>query len=46
MKSDAPVVVDVRAADVGYFSVKLTLGRKLTGDSNTGSSQKTENKAR
>ena len=35
MKSDAPVVVDVRAADVGYFSTKLTLGRKLTADSSS-----------
>lgn len=28
MKSDAPVVLDVRAVDVGYFSTKFTLGRK------------------
>lgn len=27
MKSNTPVVVDVRAADVGYFSVKVSLGR-------------------
>lgn len=33
MKNETPVVVDVRAADVGYFSVKLSLGRhhKTTG---------------
>lgn len=35
MKSDTPVVVDVRAIDVGYFSTKLTLGRKIVGDSAT-----------
>lgn len=29
MKSDAAVVVDVRAIDVGYFSVKFTFGRKV-----------------
>lgn len=28
----APTVVDVRAADIGHFSVKLTLGRKLVGN--------------
>lgn len=33
MKPDTPVVVDVRAIDVGYFSTKLTLGRKKVGDS-------------
>jgi len=35
MKADTPVTVDVRAIDVGYFSTKLTLGRKLTGDSSS-----------
>lgn len=35
MKPDTPVVVDVRAIDVGYFSIKLSLGRKLVGDSST-----------
>lgn len=35
MKSDSPVVVDVRAIDVGYFSTKLTLGRKLVDDTST-----------
>jgi len=34
MKSDASKVVDVRAIDVGYFSTKLTLGRKSVGNSN------------
>lgn len=29
MKSEAAVVVDVRAIDVGYFSVKFTFGRKV-----------------
>ena len=32
MKSDSPVVVDVRAIDVGHFSTKLTLGRKTIYD--------------
>jgi plasmid segregation protein ParM len=31
MKSDTPVVVDVRAVDVGYFSTKLSLGRRYDG---------------
>jgi plasmid segregation protein ParM len=35
MKSDTPVTVDVRAIDVGYFSTKLTLGRKMAGDGST-----------
>ena len=35
MKPDTPVTVDVRAVDVGYFSTKLTLGRKMVGDSST-----------
>jgi plasmid segregation protein ParM len=35
MKADTSVTVDVRAIDVGYFSTKLTLGRKLNGDSNS-----------
>lgn len=35
MKPETPVVVDVRAVDVGYFSTKLTLGRKLVGDAST-----------
>lgn len=35
MKSDESVVVDVRAIDVGYFSTKLTLGRKIVGDTST-----------
>lgn len=29
MKPETSVVVDVRAVDVGYFSVKLTFGRKV-----------------
>ena len=33
MKSDTVKVVDVRAVDVGYFSTKLTLGRKTVGSS-------------
>jgi plasmid segregation protein ParM len=32
MKPDSPVTVDVRAIDVGYFSTKLSLGRKIVGD--------------
>lgn len=32
MKPDTTKVVDVRAVDIGYFSTKLTLGRKLAGD--------------
>src|SRR2546425_1089527 len=35
MKPETPVVVDVRAVDVGYFSTKLTLGRKLVGYAST-----------
>jgi len=35
MKPETPVVVDVRAVDVGYFSTKLTLGRKLLGNAST-----------
>src|SRR3989449_7448001 len=35
MKPETPVVVDVRAVDVGYFSTKLTLGRKLVGNAST-----------
>ncbi len=35
MKPESPVTVDVRAIDVGYFSTKLTLGRKLVGDNST-----------
>lgn len=35
MKPDTPTVVDVRAVDVGYFSTKLTLGRKMVGDAST-----------
>lgn len=31
MKPEIPVVVDVRAVDVGYFSTRQTLGRKLVG---------------
>lgn len=31
MKPDTAMVVDVRAIDVGYFSTKLTLGRKMVG---------------
>lgn len=33
MKADRSVVVDVSAADVGYFSTKLSLGRKLANES-------------
>lgn len=39
MSQESPVTVNVRAVDVGYFSVKFTLGRKLiNGDTfiNTG----------
>lgn len=35
MKADTSVTVDVRAIDVGYFSTKLTLGRKLSGGSSS-----------
>jgi plasmid segregation protein ParM len=35
MKADTTATVEVRAIDVGYFSTKLTLGRKLNGDSNS-----------
>src|SRR2546427_2865088 len=40
MKPETPVVVDVRAVDVGYFSTKLTLGRKLEGNASTIASMK------
>jgi len=33
MKSDTVKVVDVRAVDIGYFSTKVSLGRKPNGDS-------------
>jgi plasmid segregation protein ParM len=32
LNQETTVTVDVRAIDVGYFSTKLTLGRKLAGD--------------
>jgi len=35
MKIDMPVSVDVRAIDVGHFSVKVSLGRKLVQDTST-----------
>ena len=35
MKPETPVLVDVRAVDVGYFSTKLTLGHKLMGNAST-----------
>ena len=35
MQPETAVVVDVRAVDVGYFSTKLTLGRKLVGNAST-----------
>lgn len=33
MKSDTVKVVDVRAVDIGYFSTKVSLGRKVEGAS-------------
>lgn len=33
MKPEAPTVVGVRAIDVGYFSTKYTLGRRMAGAS-------------
>lgn len=35
MKPETPVVVDIHAVDVGYFSIRLTLGRKLVGNAST-----------
>lgn len=35
MKTEQPTVVDVRAIDVGHFSTKLSLGRKMVGDTTT-----------
>lgn len=32
MKSDAPTVLDVSAIDVGYFSTKFALGRKIVNN--------------
>lgn len=31
MKPETPVLVDVHAVDVGYFSTRLPMGRKLVG---------------
>ena len=42
MKPETPVLADVRAVDVGYFSTKLTLGRKLEGNVSTIASMKPE----
>ena len=35
MKPETPVLVDIHAVDVGYFSTRLTLGRKLVGNAST-----------